>query len=243
MPLAHRQVVPNPGRRRLAGEPPRRRLLRRRRHHNLLTREAPQLAEVGPGRHGPEPGRPDPHGGGAHSGIVLAVVGVVPEPLPEDEGGRRGVGPDGEVGPGAGGGVGGGGEAGGGGAGAGGGDDGGLGLAEEPLDGLAVGLVPELARQLEDTCGADDRHADAAAAAVDLRVAVFRGRFLDGDSRGAVRWDGDQLVVGVAVGVDAVSHRYRDRQREREGVGVFVYEFRERGRGGGGGGGVEGEEE
>ncbi|PON93627.1 hypothetical protein TorRG33x02_106110 [Trema orientale] len=47
-----------------------------------------------------------------------------------------------------------GGEVGGDGSGAGGGDDGGLGLLEEPLDGLAVGLVAELPGQLEDPSSA-----------------------------------------------------------------------------------------
>lgn len=71
-----------------------------------------------------------------------------------------------------------GGEAGGGGPGAGGGDDGGFSLAEEPLDGLAVGLVAELAGELEDTCGADDWHADATTSAVDLAVSVLSRGFL-----------------------------------------------------------------
>lgn len=67
-----------------------------------------------------------------------------------------------------------GGEVGGDGAGAGGCDDGGLRLLEQPLDGLTVGLVAELPGQLEDPGGAEGRHSDAAAAAVHLRVAVFR---------------------------------------------------------------------
>lgn len=58
-------------------------------------------------------------------------------------------------------------------AGSGGGDDGRLGLAEEPFDGLAVGFVAEFSGELEDTCGADDGHADSAAAAVHFAVAVF----------------------------------------------------------------------
>ncbi|KAM1037049.1 hypothetical protein FF1_031956 [Malus domestica] len=52
------------------------------------------------------------------------------------------------------------------------GDDGGLSLADEPLDGLAVGLVAELTCELEDTCCADDGHADAAAPSIDLAVSV-----------------------------------------------------------------------
>lgn len=66
------------------------------------------------------------------------------------------------------------------GAGTGGSDDRGLGLAEEPLDGLAVGLVTKLASELEDTGGTNDGHADAPPSAVDLAVAVLCGRFLDG---------------------------------------------------------------
>ena len=73
-----------------------------------------------------------------------------------------------------------GGEAGGGGSGAGGGDDGGLGLAEEPLDGLTVGLVAKLARELEHTCGAYDWHPYAAPSAVHLAVTVLRRRLLNG---------------------------------------------------------------
>lgn len=46
---------------------------------------------------------------------------------------------------------------------------------EEPLDGLAVGLVAELPRQLEYPGGAGGRHADPAAAAVDLGVSVLGG--------------------------------------------------------------------
>lgn len=82
--------------------------------------------------------------------VVFVVFGA--ESLAENEwgGGEEGMGEglvvescgDGGGGGIAGGGGGYGGETGGGGAGAGGGDNGGLGLAEEPLDGLTVGLVP-----------------------------------------------------------------------------------------------------
>ena len=81
------------------------------------------------------------------------------------------------------------------GAGAGSGDDGGFRLAEEPLDGLAVGLVAELARELEDAGGADDRHANAAPAAVDLAVAVLGRRFLDGEGGGGGGGGGGSLLV------------------------------------------------
>lgn len=59
-------------------------------------------------------------------------------------------------------------------AGAGGGDDGSLGVAEKPLDSLAVGAVAELARELEDPGGAHRRHPHAPPPAIDLRVAVPR---------------------------------------------------------------------
>lgn len=58
---------------------------------------------------------------------------------------------------------------------AGGGDDGRLGLLQQPLDGLAVGLVAELARELEDPRGAERRHPDPAPPAVHLGVAVLVG--------------------------------------------------------------------
>jgi len=58
---------------------------------------------------------------------------------------------------------------------AGGGDDGRLGLLQQPLHGLAVGLVAELPRELEDPRGAQRGHPDPAAPAVDLGVAVLVG--------------------------------------------------------------------
>lgn len=48
-------------------------------------------------------------------------------------------------------------------------------MAEEPLDGLAVGAVTEFSGELEDPGGAESRHADAPSAAVDLGVAVLGG--------------------------------------------------------------------
>uniref|UniRef100_A0A0D9YKK7 Uncharacterized protein n=1 Tax=Oryza glumipatula TaxID=40148 RepID=A0A0D9YKK7_9ORYZ len=167
-------------------------------HHLRRGGEAPELAEVSPGRE-----RPEGLGGGGGVGSGRGRSGVVvggTEALAEDEGGGAGeeevVGVGGGVG--AEGGRGGGGEGGRGGAGAGGGDDGGLGLAEEPLDGLAVGLVAELAGELEDASGADDGHADAAAAAVDLAVAVLGGRLADGEG-GAIGVGGrDELLVRSA---------------------------------------------
>lgn len=104
----------------------------RRRRGCSRGREAPDLAEVRTRRECPESGR-----GGRRderNGLVLghgvSVVGA--NALAEDE--RRGGREERLV-------IRDGGERGRCGAGAGGGDDGGLGLAEEPLDGLAVGLV------------------------------------------------------------------------------------------------------
>ncbi|VFQ90527.1 unnamed protein product [Cuscuta campestris] len=74
--------------------------------------------------------------------------------------------------------------------GTGGGDDGGLGLLEEPLDGLAVGLVAEFAGELEDPGGAEGGHADSPATAVDLLVPVFVGAPLD-----------EMLLIGGGGGV------------------------------------------
>lgn len=98
----------------------------------------------------------------------------------------------------------------------GGGDDGGLGLAEEPLDGLAVGLVAELAGELEDAGGADDGHADAAAAAVDLAVAVLGGRLANGEG-GAIGVGGrDELLVRSAA--TATAAVWPGRHEERRGA-------------------------
>lgn len=63
-----------------------------------------------------------------------------------------------------------------------------LGLLEEPLDGLAVGLVAELAGQLEDAGGARGRHADAPPPSVNLGVAVLGG---------ALGSDGQLLLLPV----------------------------------------------
>lgn len=54
-------------------------------------------------------------------------------------------------------------------------------MAEEPLYSLAVGFVAELTSKLKNTCGADDRHADAPSPAVDLAVTVLRGWLLGGE--------------------------------------------------------------
>jgi hypothetical protein len=89
--------------------------------------------------------------------------------------------PEEGVGGGAGGRGGGAGEDGGLGARAGGREDGGLGLAEQPLDGLAVGLEPQLAGELEHARRAHDRHPHAPPTSVHLAVPVLaaaRARFL-----------------------------------------------------------------
>lgn len=72
------------------------------------------------------------------------------------------------------------------GAGSGGGDDGGFCLAEQPLDGLAVGAVTQLASELEYPGSTEGWHADAAAAPVDLGVTVSgaRGSYLGFGSGG-----------------------------------------------------------
>ena len=72
------------------------------------------------------------------------------------------------------------------GAGAGGGDDSGLGLPEQPLDGLTVGLVAELARQLEHPRRASRRHPDPPPPPLHLGVSVLRRWSLG--LGGARRW-------------------------------------------------------
>lgn len=91
-------------------------------------------------------------------------------------------------------------------AGTGGGDDGGFGLTEEPFDGLAVGFVTQFASELEDSSGADDRHTNTAAAAVDFAVAVFGRGFFEGQSGIGlllvlVKVDYGAIVVVVGDGV------------------------------------------
>ncbi|WVY93781.1 hypothetical protein V8G54_032869 [Vigna mungo] len=158
-----RKVIPHPSRRRFSDGlllltlvmSKERRLLLRHRHgsglddHFWSGGEAPNLSEIGASREGPQSGRGrGAHEGGAHgNGVVLGSVIVGAYALAEDEGRgseelrlvvggggrrreRRGVG--GAYGEGDGR------EAGRRGACAGGGDDGRLGLAQEPLDGLAV---------------------------------------------------------------------------------------------------------
>lgn len=48
-------------------------------------------------------------------------------------------------------------------------------MAEEPLYGFSIGTVAQFPRQLEDAGGAERRHPHAAAASVNLGVAVFSG--------------------------------------------------------------------
>ncbi|CAL1404103.1 unnamed protein product [Linum trigynum] len=54
------------------------------------------------------------------------------------------------------------------------GNDGRLYLAMQPLDGLAVRLVPQLAGQLKNLGGADDWHPDSPPHPVDLALPVLR---------------------------------------------------------------------
>lgn len=54
-----------------------------------------------------------------------------------------------------------------------------LGLAEEPLNSLAIGFVAELPCELKYSGGADNRHAYAPASAINLAMAVLGGRLLD----------------------------------------------------------------
>lgn len=112
-------------------------------------------------------------GSGSQQGLVVQRVGEGRGSGRRREGGRAAASSNGD---------GDGGEAGGGGSGSSGGYDRGLGLAEKPLDGLAVGLVTELTSELEDTGGADDGHADAPATAINFAVTVLRGGLLDGES-------------------------------------------------------------
>lgn len=70
-------------------------------------------------------------------------------------------------------------------------------MAEEPLDSLAVGAVAEFAGQLEYPGGAEWRHTDAAASAVDLGVAVLGG---SGGGCGGGRPSHGELHIGVGGG-------------------------------------------
>ena len=190
-------------------------------HHLRRGREAPELAEVGPRRQ-----RPEPRGRGSDGGLG---VGAVPaDALAEDEGrgGVREAGGGGggqRVRAGGGGGAergrGGGGEGRRRGAGAGGGDDGGLGLAEQPLYGLAVGLVAELPRELEHAGRADDGHADAAPTAVHLAVTVLGGRLADGQRAGVAVAVGDrhELLVCGRGAAAAVWPRRHERVARTDG--------------------------
>lgn len=73
--------------------------------------------------------------------------------------------------------------------------DGGLRLSEQPLDGLAVGAVPEFTGELEDSGGAERRHADSAASAVHLCMTIPRWR------RGGFPRRGGQFSFGrIAAG-------------------------------------------
>ncbi|KAL4362618.1 hypothetical protein GQ457_04G004510 [Hibiscus cannabinus] len=178
------------------------RLLSSRLHHHIRRREAPQLTKVVPSRKSPEPTRMRTRGShdGPHAArsdgeparIVLSgVIFVGPDALPEYKrsgtqqglvidrrrSGRRqgsGISPaaDGNRD---------GGEAGGDGPSAGGGYDRRLGLTQEPLDGLTVGFMAQLASQLEDTSGTNDGHPDSPSTTIDFAVTVLGGRLLNGE--------------------------------------------------------------
>lgn len=117
------------------------------------------------------------------------------------------------------------------GAGASGGDDGGLGVPEEPLDGLAVRAVAELSCQLEDASGAERRHPHAPPPAVHLRVPVAAdfpggyqlvGSFWGGDRSGGGGGGGWEMRLGlgwwvlggwvVGVGDHLGTHGLRERE-------------------------------
>ena len=86
------------------------------------------------------------------------------------------------------------------GAGPGGGDDGGLGLLEEPLDGLSVGLVTQFPGQLENPSSTGGGHSDSAAAAVNLGMPVLGGS-LGGVGGGGGRGDGGGELLGLVGGI------------------------------------------
>lgn len=91
--------------------------------------------------------------------------------------------------------------------------DGGLGLSEEPLNGLTVRFVTELTSQLKDTCSANDGHTDSPTATVYFAVTVLGGRLLDGKSRGLL-----SLGVYNSAVSNTVSGRFGIRHGEaREG--------------------------
>jgi len=87
------------------------------------------------------------------------------------------------------------------GAGSGGGDDGGLGLLEEPLDGLAIGLVAQFSGQLENPSGAGGGHSNSAAAAVDFGVPVLGGSLGRVGGGGGGGGDGGGELLGLVGGI------------------------------------------
>lgn len=69
-------------------------------------------------------------------------------------------------------------------------------MLEQPLDRFSVGLVAELASELENPSSTQDRHADAPPPAIDLRVAIFRQYPFRRWLLGAVRCGGEDLDGG-----------------------------------------------
>lgn len=95
-------------------------------------------------------------------------------------------------------------------------------MAEEPLDGLAVGFVAELSGQLEDSSGAYDRHADSPPSPVDFAVSVLGRRFLDGVKRSFVDYDAVShcsvvVLHGESVGDMVLSISLSRRRRSLRG--------------------------
>nr|AAT85035.1 hypothetical protein [Oryza sativa Japonica Group]ABF96681.1 retrotransposon protein, putative, Ty3-gypsy subclass [Oryza sativa Japonica Group] len=72
---------------------------------------------------------------------------------------------------------------------------------------VGEGEVAKLAGELENTGSADDGHADAAAAAVDLAMAVLGGRLADSEG-GAIGFGGggDELLVQSGAAMDMTRH-------------------------------------
>lgn len=78
-----------------------------------------------------------------------------------------------------------------------------LGLAEQPLDGLAVRFVAQFAGQLEYPGRANDRHTDSPPAPVDFAMTVLGGRLLHRES--AVSWRQLSMRVDYGAVGDRVS--------------------------------------
>lgn len=90
-------------------------------------------------------------------------------------------------------------------------------MTEKPLDGLTIGFVTQLARELENTCGANDGHANTASTAVNLAVTVLGGRLLDGETRRLLPLRVNDCAVTDGVGGSfRVRHGFGPSERQRE---------------------------